>query len=240
MSKKAKINKHNFHSFYLFDYVGSSSYYGVGTNDNLYADWPIINRVPCGGRIPGVGSTLKKFSSINDVRKWLEKKSDVKDEDYCENFIRVPFNEFHKYRQLFHGMLKTLDIEYNANFSLNVNTEGIPDPLKSIGVSASNSISVPCPEDDDFDDCKKRGCVTFANGVGRKVIIPGLYKCSASVNDRGTVIGESIEATEYSCYGPNTKDFQKTLSACEKLFCDAGSAIAGASCSASCSLIEAP
>lgn len=241
MSAKAKINKHLFHAFYVFEYGRKKNYQEDGS---LYADWPIINRVAIGGRLPDQGSKPKKFSSLTDVRKWIEKKSDIKDEDFCENFIRVPFQEFHKYRQLFHGMFKTLDIEYNANFSLNVNTEGVPNPSNSAGVSATNSTSVPCPRDEDGNQdreaCEKRGCVTFANGVGQKIMIPGMYSCNAAVNDRGTVAGESIEATKESCFGPDSKTFQKSFSSCERITCDAGSAIAGASCSASCSLIQAP
>jgi hypothetical protein len=243
MSDKAKINKHLFHAFYVFEY-GLNQNYGGAAVGNLYADWPIINRVPIGARIPGEGSKPKKFSSITDVRKWIERKSDIKNEDFCENFIRIPFNEFHKYRQLFHGMLKTLDIEYNANFSLSAQSEGVPSPARSAGVSATNSESVPCPTDKDGNTdreaCEKRGCVVFSNGVGQKIMIPGMYSCGGNVNDRGTVAGETIEATTHSCFGPNSKTFEKNFSACERITCDAGSAIAGASCSASCSLIDAP
>jgi hypothetical protein len=107
MSNNVKIIPHVFHSLYLFDYFEPTL--KSGAPEFLYADWPIINRVPKAS-IPKDGSKVKKFESEMDVRKWIEDDNNLKEEDYCENFIRINKDDFLNFRQLFHGLIKHLKI----------------------------------------------------------------------------------------------------------------------------------
>lgn len=116
-----KIIPHVFHSFYTFGYFEPKL--KAGAPELLYANWPIINRVPLGS-IPPNQNKIKKFSSLKEVRQWIEDKNDIKDEDYCENFIRISEDNFHKYRQLFHGLIKHYEIEHKFQSETAIKSKG--------------------------------------------------------------------------------------------------------------------
>ena len=80
MSSNVKVVPHVFHSLYTFDYFEPKL--KAGAPELLYADWPIINRVPLGA-VPPNQSKVKKFGSVKEIRQWIENKNDIKDEDYC-------------------------------------------------------------------------------------------------------------------------------------------------------------
>jgi hypothetical protein len=215
-----KIVPHVFHSFYTFDYFEPEL--EAGAPKLLYADWPIINRIPMGAKPPN-GGNVKKFTSEKEIRQWIENKSDIKEEDYCQNFIKISKDDFDKYRQLFHGLIKHHEIEHKFEASIKVEGKGIGSATRSVGVQAVNE-NPTSPSDGDPDG----PCVDFVNGVGNKAIIPGEYKCSYVVDDDGEVSWgggrEKHSATGPGpCYGAGGGEFTTTFKKCDKMRCSAGS-----------------
>lgn len=117
----AKINKHVFHGLY------SNGYMPYITDQKRFANFPIhFFRASSGELQNGV---VKEFETEQDVLEWYKKNEYGESQynelkDFCKNYIIFPESEFHKYRSLFHGMIKGLkvtsdiDIQYQGQVAL--------------------------------------------------------------------------------------------------------------------------
>jgi len=179
-----KINKHFFHGFYSnFGYKPSSSNF---THQRRFADYPIhVNRAIAGEKESRNSEAPKEFSSQEEVIKWY-KKNKYGDsnfeklnfpEDFCKNYFIISENDFYKYRQLFHGMIKGVKI----NSEIDINLEG-------------NDYIAECPickkdyRDGEASPGDTAGPITFTSPNGA----PSYYSVVGEADDIGFLNGSRI------------------------------------------------
>ena len=103
----AKINKHVFHGIY------SNGYIPYNIDQKRFANFPIHFFRASSAELQN--DVIKEFETEQDVLEWYKKneygESQYNElEDFCKNYIIFPESEFHKYRSLFHGMIKGLKV----------------------------------------------------------------------------------------------------------------------------------
>jgi hypothetical protein len=164
-----KINRHNFHGFYS-NYGYSPSF----SLDRLWTDYPIhIKRAIFGANDPkssdeSTGGPPEKPSEFKDEEsalKWYKKtRYGVKEfeklnfpEDFCKNYFLIPAIEFHKYKNYFHGMIKSILFKWNYGIEYQGSHEDLDDCKCSSSSSSSSSSS-------DTDTSGGSG-TNFANAV---------------------------------------------------------------------------
>lgn len=244
MSEDTKIIPHTFHSFYVFEYFKPSY---TNKPNELYSDWPIIDRVIIGGILPGENK-IKKFTSISEVRQYIAKDKNIKQEDFCDNFIKFSFDEISKYRQLFHRLVKHLKVEHKFEAKIDGQSTGLsindinfrPEVnkanLNAQGCETQEGASAPCWE--------TGGCTDNVEGVGAKIVVPGKYSCSAGFDDKGSVSwggGSEQCPSEFPCAGGCQKTFEvERIEKCVPLTCEAGSSIGPVGCYALCEYVQPP
>jgi hypothetical protein len=140
-----KINKHVFHNFYSKDY--SPDFAASRSSKVLFADYPIHrNRAIIGATIDENNPIPKEFNSEEDAFKWY-KKNKYKDnfkklnfpEDFCKNYFIIPEEQFYKYQNYFHGMVKSFNIKFKYSTEFEASSENLNDCPCSSSSSSSSS-----------------------------------------------------------------------------------------------------
>lgn len=120
------IQSHVFHGIY-----SNNGYYPDSYNDQkyFYADTPLhVNRAINGAIDPlSSSTTIKKFETEKEAVDWYKKQkygttsyNNIKNKgEFCNNYFKISKNEFHKFRQYFNGMIKSVNIKSNVSISYN-------------------------------------------------------------------------------------------------------------------------
>ena len=143
-----KINKHVFHGIYSnFGYRPSFSSF-----DKLWADYPIhTKRAVLGAKdLNSSNNKLIEFENEEAAFKWYKTTLYGKAEfeklnfpdDFCKNYFTIPDTEFLKYKDYFHGMIKSIYFKWNYSIDYNGSHEKLNDcPCPSSSSSSSSSSS---------------------------------------------------------------------------------------------------
>lgn len=143
-----KINKHVFHGIY--SNLGYIPPFSLNPINRLWADYPIhVKRAICGVNDSENFLKPKAFENEEAAFKWYKEDKYGKSEfdqlsfpqDFCKNYFTIPETEFFKYRNYFHGMLKSILFKWNYSIEYKGSHENLDDCECSSSSSSSSSSS---------------------------------------------------------------------------------------------------
>jgi hypothetical protein len=147
-----KINKHVFHG--LYSNLGYAPSFSSGSTNVLWGDYPIHTQRAIVGANDAENSTgntkrPKAFENEEAAFKWYKKNKYGESEfnslnfpeDFCKNYFTIPETEFFKYRNYFHGMVKSILLKWNYSIEYEGSHESLDDCECSSSSSSSSSSS---------------------------------------------------------------------------------------------------